>query len=133
MSEQLRRILCVDDDADIRLLLDYSLTQIGGYEVRCCADGPSALALAPQFHPDLVLLDVMMPGMRGPETLVALRALPEMQGVPVIFVTAKALPSDLEPLLQLGATGVIVKPFNPMTLPDDIRPFWEYGRGQRNA
>ena len=133
MSEQLRRILCVDDDADIRMLLDFSLSQVGGYEVRCCEDGLSALALALQFQPDLVLLDVMMPGMSGPETLAALRTLPEMQGVPVIFVTAKAMPSDLEPLLQLGATGVIVKPFNPMSLPADIRPFWEYGRGQQST
>ncbi|NDG42549.1 MAG: response regulator, partial [Betaproteobacteria bacterium] len=65
----------------------------------------------------------------GPQTLAALRQLPAMQGVPVVFMTAKALPDELEDLLQHGATGVIVKPFDPMTLAQDIRPYWEHGRG----
>jgi len=72
---------------------------------------------------------VMMPGLSGPDTLRALRALPVMQGVPVVFLTAKALPHELASLLEHGATGVIVKPFDPMTLPNDILPYWEHGRG----
>ena len=125
----LRRVLCVEDDPDIRMILEFSLATVGGYEVCCCAEGRSALAQAVQFRPDLVLLDVMMPGLSGPETLVALRALPSMQGVPVVFMTAKAMPDELEQLLSHGATGLIVKPFDPMTLPTDILPYWEHGRG----
>ncbi len=129
MSE-LRRVMCVEDDADIRTILQFSLGDVGGLEVCCCDSGHAALARAASFRPDLVLLDVMMPDMSGTETLTALRALPEMQGVPVVFLTAKALPDELEQLLQHAATGVIVKPFDPMTLATDIRPFWEHGRGR---
>jgi CheY-like chemotaxis protein len=125
----LRRVMCVEDDPDIRMILEFSLATVGGYEVCCCAEGRSALAQAVQFRPDLVLLDVMMPGLSGPETLVALRELPSMQGVPVVFMTAKAMPDELEQLLAHGATGLIVKPFDPMTLPTDILPYWEHGRG----
>jgi CheY-like chemotaxis protein len=91
--------------------------------------GAGGLAQAAAFRPDLVLLDVMMPDMSGPETLAALRELPEMQGVPVVFITAKAMPEEVEGLLAYGATGVIVKPFDPVSLPQEIRIYWEYGRG----
>jgi CheY-like chemotaxis protein len=133
MSTELRRVMCVEDDPDIRMILEFSLGTVGGYEVHCCPGGRAALADAPVFAPDLVLLDVMMPDLSGPETLVALRGLPSMQGVPVVFMTAKAMPDELEQLLQHGATGLIVKPFDPMTLPQDIRPYWEHGRGPRSA
>jgi CheY-like chemotaxis protein len=132
MSEELRRVMCVEDDADIRMILEFSLATVGGYEVCCCPGGRAALQQAPEFKPDLVLLDVMMPDLSGPETLAALRELPSMRGVPVVFMTAKALPDELEQLLEHGATGLIVKPFDPMTLPQDIRPYWEHGRGPRS-
>jgi CheY-like chemotaxis protein len=128
---ELRRVMCVEDDADIRMILEFSLATVGGYEVCCCPGGRAALKEAPAFRPDLVLLDVMMPDLSGPETLLALRAMPCMQGVPVVFMTAKAMPDELEQLLVHGATGLIVKPFDSMTLPQDIRPYWEHGRGQR--
>jgi CheY-like chemotaxis protein len=128
MSE-LRRVMCVEDDPDIRMIIEFSLATLGGYQVCLCPDGRAALAQAPNFKPDLVLLDVMMPGLSGPETLAALRRLVEMAGVPVVFMTAKAMPNEVEELLQYGATGVIVKPFDPVTLPQDIRIYWEHGRG----
>ncbi len=128
MSE-LRRVMCVEDDPDIRMIIEFSLATLGGYQVCLCPDGHAALAQAPNFKPDLVLLDVMMPGLSGPETLAALRNLVEMAGVPVVFMTAKAMPDEVEELLQYGATGVIVKPFDPVTLPKDIRIYWEHGRG----
>lgn len=127
----LSRVLCVEDDPDIRVILEFSLRTVGGYEVLCCAGGRAALDQVQAFQPDLVLLDVMMPDLTGPETLVALREMPAMTGVPVVFLTAKAMPDELEHLLRLGATGLIVKPFDPMSLPNDIKPFWEHGRGQR--
>jgi len=127
MSE-LRRVMCVEDDPDIRMIIELSLSNLGGYEVCLCASGSAALAQAPLFRPELVLLDVMMPGMSGPQTLAALRHLPVMHGVPVVFLTAKAMPDEVEDLLKYGATGVIVKPFDPVTLPQDIRIYWQHGR-----
>lgn len=126
---KLRRVMCVEDDADIRMILEFSLGSLGGYEVLACSGGRAALAQVGSFRPDLVLLDVMMPDLSGPETLDALRQLPEMQGVPVVFITAKAMPEEMEKLLGYGATGVIVKPFDPVSLPQQIRIYWEYGRG----
>ena len=127
MSE-LQRVMCVEDDPDIRMILEFSLSNLGGYEVCLCPSGPAALAQAPLFKPELVLLDVMMPGMSGPQTLAALRDLPVMRGVPVVFLTAKAMPDEVEDLLKYGATGVIVKPFDPVALPQNIRIYWEHGR-----
>ncbi|MCF8211427.1 MAG: response regulator [Rhodoferax sp.] len=129
MSDALQRVMCVEDDPDIRMILEFSLSNLGGYTVCLCAGGRDALLKAPDFKPDLVLLDVMMPDMTGPETLQALRTQPAMRGVPVVFITAKAMPDEVEGLLHYGATGVIVKPFDPVTLPQDIRIYWEHGRG----
>ncbi len=129
MSE-LRRVMCVEDDPDIRMILEFSLNTVGGYEVCMCAGGRSALAQAPLFLPDLVLLDVMMPDLSGPQTLEGLRGQAGMKGVPVVFLTAKAMPDEVEELLQYGASGVIVKPFDPIKLPQDIRFYWEHGRGR---
>jgi CheY-like chemotaxis protein len=125
----LQRVMCVEDDADIRTVLEFSLGTLGRYEVCSCADGPAAIAAAPAFRPELVLLDVMMPMMTGPQTLQALRALPGMAGVPMVFLTAKAMPDEVERLLGYGATGVIVKPFDPVRLPQDLLIYWEHGRG----
>jgi len=127
MSE-LRRVMCVEDDPDIRMIIEFSLATVGSLEVYLCAGGQLALDQAPAFKPDLVLLDVMMPGLNGPETLAALRLLPCMKGVPIVFMTAKAMPDEVEELLHYGATGVIVKPFDPMALPENIRIYWEHGR-----
>ncbi|MEY2687814.1 MAG: hypothetical protein RL375_2012 [Pseudomonadota bacterium] len=131
MNDRLQRVMCIEDDPDIRMILEFSLRQVGGYEVHGCADGPTALAEVGAFAPDLILLDVMMPGMSGPETLAALRTLPAMIGVPVVFLTAKAMLDEVEALLDHGATGVIVKPFDPVALPGQLRIYWEHGRGPR--
>ena len=125
----LRRIMCVEDDADLRMLIEFSLATLGGFEVCLCSGGNSALTQAPCLKPDLVLIDVMMPDLSGPETLAALGQQPGMRGVPVVFMTAKAMPHEVEDLLQYGATGVIVKPFDLVRLPQDIRVYWEHGRG----
>lgn len=129
MNEELKRVMCVEDDPDIRTILEFSLVDVGQYEAHICASGQEALAAVADFRPQLVLLDVMMPDMTGPQTLAALRELPQMAGVPTVFLTAKAMPDELERLLEHGATGVIVKPFDPMHLPQNIRIYWEHGRG----
>jgi CheY-like chemotaxis protein len=121
--------MCVEDDADIRLILEFSLAKVGGYELCLCASGREALLQAPLFRPQLVLLDVMMPDLSGPQTLAALREQPGMRGVPVVFLTAKAMHDEVESLLEHRAAGIIVKPFDPVSLPQDIRIFWEHGRG----
>lgn len=127
--KHLQRVMCVEDDADIRLLLELCLGSVGKLDVLCCDSGVTALASVTDFAPDLVLLDVMMPVMNGSQTLQALRQLPVMQGVPVVFMTAQAMPSALEELLLHGVAGMIVKPFDPMTLANDLQPFWEFSRG----
>lgn len=127
-STQLRRVMCIEDDPDIRLVLDFSLRQLGAYELCLCASGEEALDAAPGFGPDLVLLDVMMPGLTGPETLQALRAQGLVEGVPVVFLTAKAMQGELEALMTHGVSGIIVKPFDPVSLPEDIRIYWQHGK-----
>jgi CheY-like chemotaxis protein len=123
------RVMCVEDDADIRTILDFSLGRMGGYTLCLCESGAQALEQVAGFKPQLVLLDVMMPELSGPQTLIKLRALPVMQGVPIVFLTAKAMQDEVEALLECGATGIIVKPFDPVTLPQNIRIYWEHGRG----
>jgi len=125
---QFKRVMCVEDDRDIRMILELSLKRLGGYEVCMCRGGIEALDKAAAFKPQLVLLDVMMPELSGPQTLERLRTLDVMQGVPVVFLTAKAMFDEVEALLEHGATGIIVKPFDPVTLPHDIRIYWEHGR-----
>lgn len=126
--DDLRRVMCVEDDPDIRMILDFSLQRVGGYELCLCASGQEALDRVDAFAPQLVLLDVMMPGLTGPQTLEQLRQRPVMRGVPAVFLTAKAMPDEVEALTVYGATGIIVKPFDPVTLPKDIRIYWEHGR-----
>jgi CheY-like chemotaxis protein len=127
--ELFERVMCVEDDPDIRLILDFSLGRMGGYTLCLCESGMQALERVQEFKPQLVLLDVMMPELSGPETLARLRALPVMQGVPIVFLTAKAMQDEVEALLEFGATGIIVKPFDPVALPQNIRIYWEHGRG----
>lgn len=117
------RVLCAEDDADIRLILRYALSPKTGCALCLCASGEELLAQAEHFQPDVVLLDVSMPGMSGPQTLQVLHAMPSMQGVTSILMTAQALPSQLEDLTQQGATGVIVKPFDPLMLAEHLRMY----------
>jgi CheY-like chemotaxis protein len=116
-----RKILLVDDEADIRLVAEISLSNLGGWQVIQAASGPEAVALAAREKPDLILLDVMMPGMDGPATLEKLREVEDDRATPVIFMTAKVQKAEIDRLLGLGVRGLIPKPFDPMTLPDEIR------------
>lgn len=129
--EKFERIMCIEDDPDILLILDFSLRRMGGFSVSLCAGGVEALEKVDEFRPQLVLLDVMMPGMTGPQTLAKLRDIPSMQDVPIVFMTAKAMQNEVEDLLVYGATGIIVKPFNPILLPDHLRIYWGHGSGAR--
>ena len=124
MTRDLTRILYVEDDPDIQAIAMMVLETISGFTVEPCSSGSEALAKAVAFQPDLVLLDVMMPGMDGPETLKGLRNFPELKATPVVFMTAKVQPQEVQGYLDLGAVGVIAKPFDPMTLAQELRDIW---------
>ncbi len=112
------RLLLVDDAEDIRAIARLSLEQVGGWSVVSAESGPQALRILREDGPfDVVLLDVMMPGMDGPSTLARMRADGLARDVPVIFLTAKAQSADRRRLEALGAAGVLAKPFDPMALP----------------
>ena len=121
----LQRVLHVDDEPDIWQVAKMTLETIGGFTVEACSSGQEAIDKAPGFAPDIILLDVMMPGMDGPTTLQELRKLPETSKTPVIFMTAKVQAHEVEEYKNLGATDVITKPFDPMTLSDQVKDIWE--------
>jgi two-component system, OmpR family, response regulator len=115
------RILYVDDEPDIREVVDISLGQYSDFEVRECASGAEAIATAAEWSPALILLDVIMPGMDGPATLAQLRKNPQTSAIPVLFMTARTQAREVEHMIALGAKGVIAKPFDPMTLAFVVR------------
>jgi two-component system, OmpR family, response regulator len=117
----LRRVVVAEDDPDISALVALALGRVGGLEVTICANGRAVLELVPHHLPDLFLLDVMMPEMDGLETLARLALEPSTAAIPVIFMTARVRPRDLEVYFAEGAAGVIAKPFDPMTLARHLR------------
>ena len=121
MAATLQRILYVEDDPDIRMVGAMALEAVGGFTVIACASGAEAIDAAPTAGADLILLDVMMPGMDGHATLTALRELPATANTPAIFLTAKVQPAEVAKHKALGALDVIAKPFDPMELADQIR------------
>ena len=125
----LKRILHVDDDKDIRVIVQLALEVVGDFELLQFADGPSAIEAVTGFSPELLLLDVMMPGMSGNEVWKAIADDPSIEPIPVIFFTAKAEDNFSKQLVTDGALAVITKPFDPMKLADDIRAIWESRRG----
>jgi len=126
MSEpELSRILYVEDDPSILEIGQLALEAVGGFIVEPCSSGREALDKAAGFRPQLILIDVMMPDMDGPTTLVRLRGIPAIADVPAVFLTAKVRPAEVASYLKLGAIDVIAKPFDPMTLADQIRALWE--------
>jgi two-component system OmpR family response regulator len=126
----LNHILYVEDDPDIRGVAQFALEAIGGFTVRACGSGQEALdAVGSGFTPDLMLLDVMMPGMDGPSTLAALRQLPAAADTPAAFMTAKVQASEIAYYQSLGALGVVAKPFDPMQLAQQVRSLWERQHG----
>jgi len=125
MADQaLQRILYVEDEPDIQMVARIALETVGGFQLLVCSSGQEALAAAPAFAPDLILLDVMMPGLDGPATLSALRQLPAFEATPVVFMTAKVQAGEVARYRQLGALDVIAKPFDPMMLAAKVRGIW---------
>jgi CheY-like chemotaxis protein len=117
------RVLHVDDEPDIRDVVEMALDLDPSFTVRGCASGSEAVDVAAEWGPDLILLDVMMPGMDGPTTLAQLRRSSKTAGIPIVFMTARAQQRELEHFVSLGAEGVIAKPFDPMTLAASVRSY----------
>jgi two-component system, OmpR family, response regulator len=121
----LKRILYVEDEPDIRTIATMALEAVGDFEVIPCESGMDALDKAPNARADLLLLDVMMPGMDGPTTLKALRETYCLESTPVIFMTAKVQAAEIAEYKALGALDVIRKPFDPMQVSAEIRRIWD--------
>ena len=115
-----RTVLLIDDEPDIREVVELSLGSVAGWEVLTASSGVDGVELASAQQPDVILLDVMMPGLDGPATLEVLRGRDETRAIPVLFMTAKAQAGELTRYASLGVAGVIPKPFDPMTLSDRV-------------
>lgn len=121
----LRRIMMVEDDPDIAVIGQIALEDIGGFNVLVCGSGAEALEKFSDFAPDLALFDYRLPGMNGDQLLIALRQHPNGRDIPVVFLTASAMPEQVRQLLALGASGLIAKPFDPNLLAAQLEGIWE--------
>jgi CheY-like chemotaxis protein len=124
-------VLYVDDDPDIREVVQATLCLISGLDVYTAGSGEAAIALACELRPDVILMDVMMPDLDGPATLKRMREIAPTIEIPVIFLTAKILPAEVARLFQLGAIGVIAKPFDPLKLGDEMLSLWKGSNAAR--
>ncbi|MCB1214670.1 MAG: response regulator [Deltaproteobacteria bacterium] len=120
----LKKILYVDDDDDIRTVGEMALS-LGDFLIKVCSSGKEALAVVKDFEPDLIILDMMMPEMDGMETLSFLKKDKETEKIPVIFMTAKVQKEEVEEFKKSGAIAVITKPFDPMSLAQEVKKKWE--------
>ena len=124
MIPPLKQILVVEDEPDLQTVIKLVLEQMGGFIVETCNSGEEAIKKAPAFNPDLILLDMLMPGMDGLTTYQALRCIPLTASIPIIFLTAMIQPEEIKRYKELGAIEVIYKPFNPLTLCSTISQIW---------
>jgi CheY-like chemotaxis protein len=130
----LKQVLVIDDDPDLLAVTSLALSTLGGYAVETCAAPAGAIEAVRGFGPDLVLLDVAMPGLDGIEVLGAMREVPATSGIPVVFMTAHADHRRIPLLDDRACLGVIRKPFDPAALPDRLEEFWRlHGRRRLEA
>jgi CheY-like chemotaxis protein len=115
-----KRVLIVDDEERIREVVRMCLVKLARWEVMAAGSGEEALQTAIAEQPDVILLDVSMPGMNGIETLQQLQSSPQTASIPVIFLTAKVQPVEQLQYKQLGVAGLIVKPFDPIQISKEI-------------
>lgn len=129
----LNRIMCVDNNVDILTITKFTLEAMGGFSVITCESATEALANADDFDPELFVLDVMMPEIDGPTLYRKLRALPKWDATPIMFMTAKCQAHEVAKLMDLGAIGVIPKPFDPVDLPNLLMEIWNSQKPKREA
>jgi two-component system, OmpR family, response regulator len=123
-TQKCRSILYVDDDPDVCIVVQIALCRIAGMDVTTAGSGEEAIDLAYELRPDLIVMDVMMPGLDGPATYQRIRESPLIKHIPVIFMTAKVLPSEIARFLAMGAIGVVGKPFDPLRIGDELAAIW---------
>jgi two-component system alkaline phosphatase synthesis response regulator PhoP len=119
------KVLIIDDEDDIRSVAALSLGILGGVEVVEAESGADGILKAASEQPDVILLDMMMPEMDGMATLAALRSTQGVNTIPVIFLTARAMSSEVERLKQMGAKGILTKPFDPTALATQVKAILE--------
>ena len=129
MTADLKHVLCIDDEEDILEVAGMSLEAVGGLQVSRANNGAEGIACAKSVHPDMILLDVMLPGMDGPETLKKIKQDDALKGIPVVFMTARVQPEEVKKYLSYGAIAVIEKPFDPMTLAGKVQQAWKESHG----
>jgi two-component system, OmpR family, response regulator len=123
-TKPLERVCYVEDDEDIQRIVRMSLERVGKMKVEIVGDPLAAIDAIVGFKPDLVLLDWMMPGMDGPTLFRRMQEDPQTKNLPVVFMTAKATPAEMDELRSLGALGAISKPFSPKDLPEQLKALW---------
>ena len=128
-----RKVLVVEDELDIQKVIRMSLKSRGVDEVVVAGDGEECLAVVNHVRPDLILLDASMPKLDGYQTCRMLKANPETRSIPVIFLTARVQTHEKELGADAGALGYVSKPFDPMTLYDQILTILVKGAGQQNS
>ena len=116
----MRRILIIDDEDDIREVAALSLESIAGWKVTTANSGAAGIQAAIAGQPDAILMDVMMPSMDGPTTFKEMQATPSIAHIPVVLLTAKVQGVDQRRFADLGVAGVLMKPFDPITLADEM-------------
>ena len=121
----LKRVMYIEDEPDIRSIVQIALEKIGGVTVTTCGSVRETLGLALDFNPKLILLDIMMPDMDGFAVLQAIRSMPQLVNVPVVFVTAKTQLHEIDQYKEEGVSDVITKPFDPVALPKIVNDIWE--------
>ncbi len=124
---KIKKIIYIDDELDIRLMAEYALTKIGNYDVLMCESGAQALEKIDGYKPDLILIDVMMPGLEGPETISKIRKFELFKNTPAIFITAKIVPAEVADLMSHDAAviGLIHKPFAPDEISKIVQSLWD--------
>ncbi len=127
----LKRILVVEDEPDIQMLIKMSLEVLGGYTVKICSDGREALSALSEFNPDLILLDFSLPTWDGLTVFKVLRKTMQSANVPVVFLTGRVLDREMERYEQIGALDIISKPFSPRKLPATIADIWTKARARQ--
>jgi CheY-like chemotaxis protein len=125
LTRGLVKVLIIDDEEDIRSVAALSLGLLGGVEVVEAGSGMLGITMAATEKPDVILLDMNMPVMDGPATLKMLRETPATSAIPVIFLTARAMKNEMDSAKQMGAKGVLTKPFDPTALAAQVRAILE--------
>lgn len=122
--KELKKILYAEDEPDVQTVVELTVQTMSNYTIKICDNGKKLLECVQDYEPDLILLDVMMPEMDGPTTFKNLQENSQTKDIPVVFMTAKAQVHEIETFKQTGILGIITKPFDPISLCNEIEKIW---------